>query len=93
MHQHAQNCLLGFQRKLLEVRCRLLLVLTEGTADDWFHADYVINWLGNPAYTHQTDIHFQYEARYKGTKLVSIAPDFSPSTVHSDLWLNVRISL
>ncbi len=65
--------------------------MSEGTADDWFHADYVINWLGNPAYTHQTDIHFQYEARYKGTKLVSIAPDFSPSTVHSDLWLNVRI--
>ncbi len=67
------------------------IYLSEGTADDWFHTDYIINWIGNPAYTHQADIHFQYEARYKGTKLVSIAPDFSPSTVHSDLWLNVRI--
>ncbi|MBT4162408.1 MAG: molybdopterin-dependent oxidoreductase [Gammaproteobacteria bacterium] len=65
--------------------------MSEGTADDWFHADYIINWLGNPAYTHQTDIHYQYEARYRGAKLVSIAPDFSPSTVHADLWLNVRI--
>lgn len=64
--------------------------LSEGTADDWFRSDYVLNWISNPAYTHQPDVHFIYEARYRGSKVISIAPDFSPSTVHADLWLNVR---
>lgn len=66
------------------------LYMSEGTSDDWFNSDFIVNWISNPACTHQPDVHFMYEARYKGATLVSIATDFSPSTAHTDLWLNVR---
>ena len=36
------------------------------------------------------DAHFIWEARYRGAKVVAVAPDFSPSTPHADRWLNVR---
>ena len=65
--------------------------MSEGTADDWFRSDYILIWIGNPNYTRVTDAHFIWEARYRGAKVVSIAPDFSPSTPHADLWLNVKV--
>jgi DMSO reductase family type II enzyme molybdopterin subunit len=65
--------------------------MSEGTADDWFLADYIMIWIGNPNYTRPADAHFLWEARYRGAKVVSIAPDFSPSTPHADRWLNVRV--
>jgi DMSO reductase family type II enzyme molybdopterin subunit len=65
--------------------------MSEGTADDWFRSDYILIWIANPNYTRVPDAHFLYEARYRGAKIVSIAPDFSPSTVHADRWLNLRM--
>ena len=62
----------------------------EGTSDDWFLSDYILCWIGNPAYARVPEAHFMYEARYRGAKLVTIAPDYSPSTIHADRWLNVR---
>ncbi len=64
--------------------------MSEGTADDWFLSDYILIWIGNPNYTRVPEAHFIWEARYRGAKVVSIAPDFSPSTVHADRWMNVR---
>jgi DMSO reductase family type II enzyme molybdopterin subunit len=64
--------------------------MSEGTADDWFRSDYIFVWLCNPNYTKQPDAHFLWEARYRGAKVVAVAPDFSPSTIHADRWLNVR---
>jgi DMSO reductase family type II enzyme molybdopterin subunit len=66
------------------------LYMMEGTADDWFLSDYVLIWISNPAYTRQSDIHFTNEARYRGAKVVSISPDYNASTMHADLWMNVR---
>jgi len=65
--------------------------MSEGTADDWFLSDYILIWIGNPNYTRPSDAHFIWEARYRGAKVVSIAPDFSPSTPHADRWLNPRM--
>jgi DMSO reductase family type II enzyme molybdopterin subunit len=62
----------------------------EGTADDWFRSDYIVVWVGNPAYTRIPEIHFMHEARYRGAKLVVIAPDYNATTVHADLWINVK---
>lgn len=67
------------------------LYMSEGTADDWFLSDYILIWIGNPSYTKVPEAHFMYEARYRGAKIVSIAPDFNASTVHADRWLNVRL--
>lgn len=66
------------------------LYMSEGTSDDWFHSDYILLWIGNPSYTRVPEAHFLWEARYRGAKVVSIAPDFNASTVHADRWLNVR---
>jgi DMSO reductase family type II enzyme molybdopterin subunit len=62
----------------------------EGTADDWFRSDYIVVWVGNPVITRIPEVHFMHEARYRGAKLVVIAPDYSASSIHSDLWINVK---
>ena len=62
----------------------------EGTADDWFRSDYIVVWIGNPTYTRIPEMHFMHEARYRGAKLVVIAPDFSPSSIHTDLWIPIK---
>ncbi len=61
------------------------------STDDWFHSEIFIIWFGNPSYTRIPHIHFVNEARYNGCEVVTIAPDFSPSTMHSDYHLAVRI--
>jgi DMSO reductase family type II enzyme molybdopterin subunit len=62
----------------------------EGTADDWFRSDYIVVWVGNPAYTRIPEVHFMHEARYRGAKLVVIAPDYNATAVHADLWINPK---
>jgi DMSO reductase family type II enzyme molybdopterin subunit len=63
----------------------------EGTSDDWFKSDFIIVWVGNPAYTRIPEVHFMHEARYRGAKLVVIAPDYNASAVHADYWINPRV--
>jgi anaerobic selenocysteine-containing dehydrogenase len=36
------------------------------------------------------DAHYLQEARYRGARIVAIAPDYNQSAVHSDLWLTPR---
>jgi len=60
------------------------------SSDDWFRTDYFVNWFGNPVSTRIPDAHFITEARYRGAKIVSITPDFSPSAIHADLWIAPR---
>jgi DMSO reductase family type II enzyme molybdopterin subunit len=64
---------------------------SEGTADDWFKSDFIVVWVGNPSYTRIPDVHFMHEARYRGAKLVVIAPDYNATAVHADYWINPRI--
>jgi DMSO reductase family type II enzyme molybdopterin subunit len=63
---------------------------TDGTSDDWFRSDYLVMWACNPAVTRIPDAHFIHEARYRGARVVSIAPDYNQSAIHSDLFLAVR---
>ncbi|MBI2890841.1 MAG: molybdopterin-dependent oxidoreductase [Nitrospirae bacterium] len=63
----------------------------DGTSDDWFNSDYIIAWVGNPAYTRIPEFHFITEARYKGAKVVHISPDLNASAMHADLWVNPRV--
>lgn len=64
---------------------------SEGTSDDWFKSDFIIIWVGNPVVTRMPEVHFMLEARYRGAKLVTIAPEYSPSSIHADYWLNPRV--
>jgi DMSO reductase family type II enzyme molybdopterin subunit len=63
----------------------------EGTSDDWFKSDYIVVWVANPAYTRIPEVHFMHEARYRGAKLVVVAPDYNATAVHADVWLNPRV--
>lgn len=63
----------------------------DGTSDDWFNAQTILVWLGNPVYTRVPDVHYMWEARYHGARVVTIAPDYNATVVHSDLWLNPRV--
>ena len=60
----------------------------DGTSDDWCRSDTLIFWHTNPLATRIPDAHFLTEARYRGTTVVTVAPDFSPSAVHASLWIN-----
>ncbi|MBI3058435.1 MAG: molybdopterin-dependent oxidoreductase, partial [Deltaproteobacteria bacterium] len=66
-------------------------VIVGDSADNWFYSDMILIWGGNPAYTNIPNHHFIAEARYNGTKVVIISPDYSPSAVHADQWVPVNI--
>ncbi len=61
------------------------------SADDWFYSDLVLIWGGNPIYTQIPNAHFLTETRYNGATVVTIAPDYSASSIHSDLWVPVEM--
>lgn len=58
--------------------------------DDYFYSDLILIWGGNPLYTQIPNAHFFTEARYNGTRLVVVSPDYSPSAIKSDLWVPVK---
>lgn len=60
------------------------------SADDWYHADMIVIWCGNPAYNQMTWYHYFTEARYNGTKVVAITPEYSPSCIAVDEWIPVK---
>jgi DMSO reductase family type II enzyme molybdopterin subunit len=62
-----------------------------GSSSDWFKSDYIVLWMFNPVVTRIPEYHYLVEARYNGSRVVSIAPDYNPSSIHADLWLNPEI--
>ncbi len=65
-------------------------IVFERSADDFFRSDLILFWGGNPIYTQIPQAHFFTEAKYRGAKIISIAPDYSPSATKSDLWIPIR---
>ncbi len=59
--------------------------------DDWFHSELLLIWANNPAYSSIPWYHYIAEARYNGGEVALIGPDYSPSAIHSDYFLPVRI--
>ncbi|MCD6672298.1 MAG: nitrate reductase subunit alpha [Burkholderiaceae bacterium] len=57
---------------------------------DWYNSMFLIAWGSNVPQTRTPDAHFFVEARYKGTKIVSITPDYSEVARHADLWLHPK---
>jgi DMSO reductase family type II enzyme molybdopterin subunit len=47
-------------------------------------------WFCNPAVTRIPDAHFFWEARYNGTEVIAISPEFTPSAMHASKWLNPK---
>ncbi|MBW1686323.1 MAG: molybdopterin-dependent oxidoreductase, partial [Deltaproteobacteria bacterium] len=61
------------------------------TMDDWFLADLTLIWHANPVYTNIHWYHYIAESRYNGGEVVTIAPDYSPSAIHTDYHQPIRI--
>ena len=61
------------------------------SADDLFFASLILIWGGNPVYTQIPNAHFITEARYRGARVVVIAPDYNASAIHADAWIPLEI--
>ncbi|MEB7039337.1 nitrate reductase subunit alpha [Staphylococcus gallinarum] len=57
-------------------------------SSDWYNASYIIMWGSNVPLTRTPDAHFMTEVRYKGTKVVSVAPDYAENVKFADNWLS-----
>jgi DMSO reductase family type II enzyme molybdopterin subunit len=61
------------------------------SSDDWFHSELLLVWGNNPAFSAIPWYHYLTEARYNGGEMVLVAPDYSPSAIHCDSFVPVRI--
>jgi DMSO reductase family type II enzyme molybdopterin subunit len=66
-------------------------IVAERSADDYFHSDLILLWGCNPLYTQIPNAHFLTEARYHGTRVVAISPDYNASAIKADTWIPVRV--
>ncbi|MDQ3582149.1 MAG: molybdopterin-dependent oxidoreductase, partial [Pseudomonadota bacterium] len=57
---------------------------------DWYNAGYIIVCGANLPMTRTPDAHFYTEVRYKGTKVVAVAPDYAEYVKFADLWMPVK---
>ncbi len=60
------------------------------SVDDWFHSELMLVWFMNPAYTRIPHFHYITEARYHGTEVVLLAPDYNASAMHADTFVSVE---
>lgn len=56
-------------------------------SSDWFNSQYIMMWGSNVPLTRTPDAHFMTEARYKGTKVVAVSPDYAENVKFADQWL------
>jgi DMSO reductase family type II enzyme molybdopterin subunit len=61
------------------------------SCDGWFFGKLLLIWHMNPVYTRIPSYHFISEARYNGSEVITIAPDYSPSAIHADEWIPVEM--
>ena len=57
---------------------------------DWYNAGFLMMWGSNVPQTRTPDAHFMTEARYRGTKVVTVTPDYSEASKFGDLWLHPK---
>lgn len=57
---------------------------------DWYNSKYFIIWGTNIPQTRSPDAHFMVEARYNGTKVVGVSPDYAEYEKFADIWLPAK---
>lgn len=58
---------------------------------DWYNSKYFIIWGTNLPQTRTPDAHFMVEARYNGTKVVGVSPDYAEYEKFADIWLPAKV--
>lgn len=56
-------------------------------SSDWYNSQYIMMWGSNIPLTRTPDAHFMTEARYHGTKVVAVSPDYAENVKFADNWL------
>jgi len=56
--------------------------------ENWFLPDTII-LMSNPVYANIPDMHYLLEARYRGAKIIAVAPDKNPTCQFADIWVNI----
>lgn len=64
--------------------------LQNATSDAWFDADYLLLSYLNVNVTRIPDAHYVWEAKYNGARVVTTTPDYNPTSIHADRWLNIK---
>ncbi|HSR56854.1 MAG TPA: molybdopterin-dependent oxidoreductase [Candidatus Binataceae bacterium] len=59
--------------------------------ENWFLPDTII-LMSNPVYANIPDVHYLLEARYRGAKIIAVAPDKNPSCQFADIWVPIKWS-
>ncbi|WP_042355432.1 nitrate reductase subunit alpha [Bacillus rubiinfantis] len=62
-------------------------------SSDWFNSSYLLVWGSNIPQTRSPDAHFMVEARYRGTKVVAVSPDYAEFVKFADNWLNCQAGM
>lgn len=57
---------------------------------DWYNSTFIMLWGSNVPQTRTPDAHFMTEVRYRGTKVVSIFPDYAEGAKFGDIWLHPK---
>ena len=57
---------------------------------DWYNSTFIMMWGSNVPQTRTPDAHFMTEVRYRGTKVVSIFPDYAEGAKFGDIWLHPK---
>ena len=57
-------------------------------SSDWYNSGYLLIW-GSISPNEDSDAHFMVEARYRGTKVVAVSPDYAEFVKFADNWLAV----
>jgi nitrate reductase / nitrite oxidoreductase, alpha subunit len=54
---------------------------------DWWNSGYLVMWGSNLPVTRTPDAHWMAEARYRGQKVIAVAPDYADNVKFADEWL------
>ncbi len=57
---------------------------------DWWDATYLMMWGSNVPVTRTPDAHWMAEVRYRGTKVVTVSPDYADNTKFADEWMSAQ---
>ncbi|WP_416955850.1 nitrate reductase subunit alpha [Nocardioides sp. T5] len=55
---------------------------------DWWDAGYLMMWGSNVPMTRTPDAHWMTEARYRGQKVIAVAPDYAENVKFADEWVS-----
>jgi DMSO reductase family type II enzyme molybdopterin subunit len=65
--------------------------LSGTTSEAWYDADYLMIIGANPMVARMPDAHYINEGIYKGNRVVTVAPEYSPTARASSLWIPIKV--